>query len=126
MLRQRDGVSRPRGDRSRDGPRRGCSTRARIVFTKSGFTARIVASHRPDVPILALTDEPRTFRQLALVWGVIPALVRHCHSYDEMVQVGLDEVRNRKLAQPGDRVILTAGVPFDEPGTTNTLKVERV
>ena len=97
-----------------------------IVFTKSGFTARIVASHRPDVPILALTDEPRTYRQLALVWGVVPALVRHCANYDEMVEVGLHEVRSRKLAQPGDRVILTAGVPFDEPGTTNTLKVERV
>ena len=97
-----------------------------IVFTKSGFTARIVASHRPDVPILALTDEPRTFRQLALVWGVVPALVRHCHSYDEMVEVGLEEARRRQLAKPGDRVILTAGVPFDEPGTTNTLKVERV
>ena len=97
-----------------------------IVFTKSGFTARIVASHRPDVPVLALTDEPRTYRQLALVWGVIPALVKHCASYDEMVEVGLDEVRIRELAQTGDRVILTAGVPFDEPGTTNTLKVERV
>jgi pyruvate kinase len=97
-----------------------------IVFTKSGFTARIVASHRPDVPILALTDEMRTYRQLALVWGVIPALVKHCSTYDEMVQLGLREVRARNLAQPGDRVILTAGVPFDEPGTTNTLKVERV
>ena len=97
-----------------------------IVFTKSGFTARIVASHRPDVPILALTDEPRTYRQLALVWGVVPALVRHCRSYDEMVEVGLEEARVRELAKAGDRVILTAGVPFDEPGTTNTLKVERV
>jgi pyruvate kinase len=97
-----------------------------IVFTKSGFTARIVASHRPDVPILALTDEPRTYRQLALVWGVVPALVPHCQSYDEMVKVGLSEVRERALAQSGDRVIITAGVPFDEPGSTNTLKVERV
>ena len=97
-----------------------------IVFTKSGFTARIVASHRPDVPILALTDEPRTYRQLALVWGLVPALVPHCNSYDEMVQVALRVVRERELARPGDRVILTAGVPFDEPGTTNTLKVERV
>jgi len=102
------------------------STPLVIVFTKSGFTARIVASHRPDVPILALTDEVRTYRQLALVWGVVPALVRPCRSYDEMVEVGLDEARRRKLAQPGERVILTAGVPFDEPGTTNTLKVERV
>ena len=97
-----------------------------IVFTKSGFTARIVSSHRPDVPILALTDEPRTYRQLALIWGVIPALVPHCRSYDEMVAVGLEEARRRELAKPGDRVILTAGVPFDEQGTTNTLKVERV
>ena len=97
-----------------------------VVFTKSGFTARIVASHRPDVPILALTDEPRTYRQLALVWGVIPALVPHCRSYDEMVEVGLDEARRRELVKAGDRVILTAGVPFDEPGTTNTLKVERI
>ena len=101
-------------------------TPAVIVFTKSGFTARIVASHRPDVPILALTDEPRTYRQLALVWGVIPALVPRCNSYDEMVQLGLRVVRERQLAQPGDRVILTAGVPFDQPGSTNTLKVERV
>jgi pyruvate kinase len=43
-----------------------------IVFTKSGFSARIVASHRPNVPILVLTDQPRTYRQLVLVWGVIP------------------------------------------------------
>ncbi|MEO7997824.1 MAG: pyruvate kinase, partial [Gemmatimonadaceae bacterium] len=43
-----------------------------VVFTKSGFTARIVASHRPSVPILALTDEPRVCRQLSLVWGVVP------------------------------------------------------
>src|SRR5215469_15724825 len=40
-----------------------------IVFTKSGFSARVVASHRPSVPILVLTDVPRTFRQLALVWA---------------------------------------------------------
>jgi pyruvate kinase len=97
-----------------------------IVFTKSGFTARIVASHRPDVPILALTDEPRTYRQLALVWGVVPALVPHCQTYDEMVEAGLREVRQRSLAGPGERVIITAGVPFDVPGTTNLLKVERV
>ena len=60
---------------------------ALIVFTKSGFSARIVASHRPSVPILTLTDIPRTFRQLALVWGVIPELVPHCNTYDEMVRL---------------------------------------
>jgi pyruvate kinase len=99
---------------------------ALIVFTKSGFSARIVASHRPSVPILVLTDIPRTFRQLALVWGVIPVLVPHCNTYDEMVRLALDAVQREGLARPGDRVVVTAGVPFDVPGTTNLLKVETV
>ena len=97
-----------------------------IVFTKSGFSARVVASHRPSVPILVLTDVPRTFHQLALVWGVIPELVHHCSTYDEMVRLALEAVERRGLARPGDRVVVTAGVPFDVPGTTNLMKVETV
>jgi len=99
---------------------------ALIVFTKSGFSARIVASHRPSVPILVLTDIPRTFRQLALVWGVIPELVPHCNTYDEMVRLALEAVQRQGLARAGQRVVVTAGVPFDVPGTTNLLKVETV
>ncbi len=99
---------------------------ALIVFTKSGFSARVVASQRPQVPILTLTDSERTFRQLALVWGVIPELVPHCNTYDEMVRLALDAVRKRELARSGDRVVVTAGVPFDTPGTTNLMKVETV
>ena len=97
-----------------------------IVFTKSGFSARIVASQRPPVPILVLTDIPRTYRQLALVWGVVPELVQHCDTYEAMVRVALRVAQQRGLAQPGDRVVVTAGVPFDVPGSTNTLKVETV
>jgi pyruvate kinase len=97
-----------------------------IVFTKSGFSARIVASQRPNVPILVLTDIPRTYRQLALIWGVIPELVPHANSYDEMVRLALEVVRNRDLAKPGDKIVVTAGVPFDVPGSTNTLKIETV
>jgi pyruvate kinase len=99
---------------------------ALIVFTKSGFSARVVASHRPTVPILVLTDQPRTYRQLALVWGVVPELVPHCETYWEMVKLGLDAVQRNGLAKTGDRVVVTAGVPFDIPGTTNLLKVETV
>ena len=97
-----------------------------IVFTKSGFSARIVASQRPNVPILVLTDVARTYRQLALIWGVIPELVPHAQTYDEMVRMALRAVTARGLAKPGDQVIVTAGVPFDVPGTTNTMKVETV
>jgi pyruvate kinase len=97
-----------------------------IVFTKSGFSAHVVASQRPQIPILVLTDVPRTYRQMSMVWGVIPELVSHCNTYEEMVRLALAAVRRRELAQTGDRVVVTAGVPFDVPGTTNMIKVETV
>jgi pyruvate kinase len=97
-----------------------------VTITKSGFTARVVASHRPDVPVLALTDSPRTYRQLALVWGVIPQLVPRVESYEAMIEEARRAIRERELADPGDRVVVTAGVPFGRAGTTNLLRVEIV
>jgi pyruvate kinase len=97
-----------------------------VVFSKSGFTARVVAAHRPPVPILALTDQPRTARQLALVWGAVPVVVPTIGSYEDMVAAGLRVAAERGLANAGDRVVVTAGVPVGVPGTTNTLKVETV
>jgi pyruvate kinase len=97
-----------------------------VCFTSSGFTARKVATCRPTVPIFACTPEPETFRQLSLVWGVTPALTGHSTSYDTMLEVARQQILDRQLAQPGERVVVTAGVPFDMPGTTNLLKVEAV
>lgn len=97
-----------------------------VVFTKSGFSARIVASQRPDVPILGLTPVERTYHQLALIWGVIPALAPQTDSYTQMFEYARAEILRRGLARAGDRVLVTAGVPFDVPGTTNLLKVEVV
>jgi pyruvate kinase len=97
-----------------------------VVFTKSGFTARIVASHRPGVPIVAMTDVERTYRQLALVWGVLPAIVPHGRNYEEMLSYGREVLGELSLVKPGDRILVTAGVPFDTPRTTNLLRVEVV
>jgi pyruvate kinase len=95
-----------------------------VCFTSSGFTARKVATCRPTVPIFACTPEPETFRQLAMVWGVTPALTEHSTSYLTLFGVARKQILERQLAQPGERVVVTAGVPFDMPGTTNLLKVE--
>ena len=95
-----------------------------VCFTASGFTARVVASYRPTVPILAVTPEPQTYRQLSLVWGVVPALVEHTPSYEAMLPMARHHILERRLAEPGERVVFTAGVPFDQPGTTNLLKIE--
>jgi pyruvate kinase len=97
-----------------------------VCLTASGFTARTVAAYRPEVPIVAVTPEKQTFRQLALVWGVIPALVEHLPNYDRMWPVARDWIVQSGLVEPGNRVVVTAGVPFDQPGTTNLLKVETV
>jgi pyruvate kinase len=95
-----------------------------VVVTKTGFSARIVSSHRPPVPILALTDNERTRSRLALMWGVIPHVAESRPTYTEMAEVGKVVVRELGLAAPGDRVIFTAGHPFGIKGTTNLLKVE--
>ena len=101
-------------------------TRVIACFTSSGFTARTVASFRPSVPIVAVTPEPDTYRALALVWGVTPVLVDHVPNYDAMVVVARAQLLAQGLVSPGDRVVVTAGVPFDMPGTTNLLKIETV
>ncbi len=97
-----------------------------VVFTKSGFSARIVAGRRPQGRIVALTDQPRTYRQLALVWGVIPILVQTMDSYEGMIPVTRMLLRKHGLAESGEPFVVTAGVPFNVPGTTNLLKVETV
>jgi len=97
-----------------------------VTLTKGGFTARKVAALRPPVPILAVTTEPTTYRQLALVWGVVPVLVDHVPGYDAMLAVVRDLILKRRLAQQGDCIVMTAGVPWDVSGSTNLIKVERV
>src|SRR6266567_2417587 len=97
-----------------------------VTLTKGGFTARKVAAMRPTVPILAVTTEAATYRQLALVWGVIPILVDHVPGYDAMLTVVRDLILKRQYAKPGDCIVMTAGVPWDVSGSTNLIKVEQV
>ena len=97
-----------------------------VTLTKGGFTSRKVAAARPPVPILAVTTETTTFRQLALVWGVMPILVDRVPGYDAMLAVVRDLILKREYAKPGDRIVMTAGVPWEVSGSTNLIKVEEV
>lgn len=97
-----------------------------VTFTSSGSTARKVAAYRPGQPIYGLTPELHTYRQLSLVWGVVPGLAEHLPNYEDMLAVARKQILEKKLAEKGDQVVVTAGVPFDVPGTTNLLKVEEV
>ena len=97
-----------------------------VTLTKGGFTARKVAALRPPVPILAVTTEAATYRQLALVWGVTPVRVDQVPGYDAMLAVVRDLILKRGYAKPRDRIVMTAGVPWEVSGATNLLKVEEV
>jgi pyruvate kinase len=97
-----------------------------VCFTRSGFTARKIAAVRPRAPILGLSTEAETCRQLALVWGVIPQQASRVPDYGAMLDVARDTLLQKGYAVPGDRIVVTAGVPFEVPGTTNLLKVEVV
>jgi pyruvate kinase len=97
-----------------------------VCFTKSGFTARKIAAFRPAVPILGLSTEAATCRQLAMVWGVMPELAQRVPSYEAMLAEARELLVGKGYARPGDRIVVTAGVPFEVPGTTNLLKVEVV
>jgi len=95
-----------------------------VTFTRSGFTARVVSSRRPPVPILAVTDTVKVQRQLSLVWGVLPVLCQTEPTHEDMWEIARAELRRRGLAGPGDRIVVTAGVPFHVRGTTNMVRIE--
>ena len=97
-----------------------------LTATMSGTTARMVARHRPGMPILAVTPNPRTLMGLTMVWGVTPVQVPRFATTDEMVDLMVQAAYQRGFVQKGDRVVLTAGIPFGGEGRTNMLKVHVV
>jgi pyruvate kinase len=94
-----------------------------VTFTITGSTARTIAQRRPDTPIYALTPEERTFRRLALVWGVHPVLLDRFESTDEMVQQGESRLRELGLVEGGETAVYVAGASTNTPGGTDMLKI---
>jgi pyruvate kinase len=97
-----------------------------VTFTITGGTTRLVSSYRPPVPILGVCDDQRTWRQLALVWGVHPVLFQDEPGYDTMLDCARRYLIDHHLARAGQRVVVTAGVPFHVSGTTNMMRVEEL
>jgi pyruvate kinase len=97
-----------------------------ITLTSSGYSARMVARHRPSIPLLAVTIEEKVRRRLAMVWGVTSVCVTEHQDSERMVEEALEAARRLNLAVPGDRVVITAGVPAGITGTTNMLQVRVV
>jgi len=97
-----------------------------LTPTSTGQTARRVARHRPKAPIVAVTANEATQRQLALSWGVSPLLAPRGGHTDELITTAIAKAAEAGFVAKGDRVIVTAGVPSGAPGRTNLIKVEVV
>lgn len=102
------------------------SAAAIATFTSTGSTTLRAARERPCVPILGLTPHVEIARKLALAWGVHPAVVGYVSRSTEMVEVATAVAVRDGFAKEGDRLVLTAGVPFGRPGTTNVLRIAKV
>ena len=94
-----------------------------VSYTTSGATALRAARERPQAPILVLTSSLATARRLAILWGAHCVHTRDVKSFGDMVQQAVRIAHRERIADPGQRVVITAGVPFGTPGATNVLRI---
>ncbi len=102
------------------------SAAAIVTFTTSGSTTLRAARERPAVPILGLTATRATARRLVLAWGVHSVHTADVKSFSDMLVKAARIAFREEFAKQGQQLVVTAGVPFGTPGTTNVLRIARV
>ncbi len=100
--------------------------RAVVAFTSSGKTALRVARERPSQPVLAVVTEMPVARRLTLAWGVHAVAAQDVRTMTEAVARAARLARDEGVAQPGQTLVIAAGIPFGQAGTTNSLRVTTV
>ncbi|MDJ0949002.1 MAG: pyruvate kinase [Alphaproteobacteria bacterium] len=94
-----------------------------VTYTSTGSTTLRAARERPEVPVLALTPNRGTARRLALAWGVHCVTSHDAKDVEDMVETACHQALHEGLAKAGERIIITAGMPFGTPGATNLLRI---
>jgi pyruvate kinase len=97
---------------------------ALVNYTESGASSLRASRERPKTPILSLTPNLHTARRLTVAWGIYSVVNPRLHEVEEVTSTALDIAQAQGMAQPGDTVVITAGVPFGQPGSTNSLRIE--
>jgi pyruvate kinase len=97
-----------------------------VCYTGTGSTGLRVARERPNMPVLALTPIPATARRLCLAWGTHCVLTEDAPSIDVMFSRAGEIATREGFTKPGDRILITAGVPVGTPGTTNMLRIATI
>jgi pyruvate kinase len=100
--------------------------KAIVTFTSSGKTALLVSKQKPDMPILAVTFTEEVARRMNMYWGVETVIINKAESTDEMIHMAAGAALETGTAQPGDFIVITAGIPAGRPGATNLIKLHRI
>ncbi|KAA3617533.1 MAG: pyruvate kinase [Calditrichaeota bacterium] len=96
-----------------------------VVFTESGFTAQVLSKYRPEVPVIALTKDDKSFTKMALYWGVIPSQIKGHFEISHGLEVLEEHLKVNNLASAGDKIIIIAGSSSEEGGT-NMMRLHRL
>lgn len=99
---------------------------AMVAYTSSGSSALRMARERPRAPIIGMTPRPEIARRLALVWGVNPVVCSDVNGADDMTERAIATAIEMGFAQPGQTIVIAAGMPFGTPGSTNLLRIAQV
>jgi len=102
------------------------SASATVIYTHSGSSSIRASRERPEAPLLSLTPKISTARKLALVWGVHSVLTQEIGDVNTMTDLACRTALNEGFAKPGDQIVIAAGVPFGQAGTTNMLRLATV
>jgi len=98
-----------------------------VVFTNSGYTARLVAAERPHTPIVAYTPHQHIYQRINLYWGVRPVMTRwFTDNVMDVLQEMERDLLKRQYVAPGDKVLVISGIPFGQAKTTNFLKIHTI
>jgi len=100
--------------------------KAIVVASMSGFTARMIARHRPEQKIYVMTNNEKTHNQLSLVWGVNSFVLPDCKDLDELIDKSIETIKKNKLLKRKDKVVIVAGRPHVKKEHMSLVKVEEV
>ncbi|MAB96782.1 MAG: pyruvate kinase [Pseudomonadaceae bacterium] len=97
---------------------------ALVNYTESGASSLRASRERPKAPILSLTPNLHTARRLTVAWGIYSVVNERLHKVEEVTATALEIAQAQGMAKRGDTVVITAGEPFGQPGSTNSLRIE--
>ncbi len=102
---------------------RAVGAKAIVCYTDKGKTANMISRFRPKAPIIAITHDEFTFNKLSLSWGVVPIIVKEQKTLEDMLSIANTIIKELKIANENDKIIVTLGIPTSEKGTTNAVHI---